>query len=168
MNQRVSLSDFNGLQEDDALATLQAVCSSKKWAGSMLEFKPFEDLDHLLRAAHLSWEALGEPDWLEAFAGHPQIGDLTVLRDRLQSLAVKEQGQVAGASDAILSELAELNQAYLQRFGFIFIIAAKGLSAETMLQQLRISVTESQGAELLRASEQQAKIIQSRLMAWVP
>jgi 2-oxo-4-hydroxy-4-carboxy-5-ureidoimidazoline decarboxylase len=91
-----------------------------------------------------------------------------VLRDRFQSVAVKEQGQVAEASDATLSELADLNQAYLQRFGFIFIISAKGLSAETMLQQLRISVTESQDAELLRASEQQEKIIQSRLMTWAP
>ena len=48
MNQSVSLSHFNGLQEDDALATLEAVCSSKKWVAAMLELKPFEDRDHLL------------------------------------------------------------------------------------------------------------------------
>ena len=168
MSQSVSLSNFNSLEIDDAAAILSAVCSSSRWVSLMLKSMPYEGESQLLEVAQLSWNSLGDEDYLEAFAGHPQIGDLTALRDRLGSLAVKEQGQVAEASEATLEELAELNATYLQRFGFIFIIAAKGLSAEAMLEQLRLSVTGSQASELLRASQEQAKIIQNRLITWTP
>ncbi|MEI8598792.1 2-oxo-4-hydroxy-4-carboxy-5-ureidoimidazoline decarboxylase [Vibrio sp. M60_M31a] len=37
---------------------------------------PFDSIDSLLRSAEIAFTKLKENDWLEAFAGHPMIGDL--------------------------------------------------------------------------------------------
>ena len=52
----------------------------------------------------------------------------------------------------------EANEAYLERFGFIFIVCATGKSAEEMLALLRDRLSNDRATELRIAAEEQAKI----------
>ena len=81
-----------------------------------------------------------EPDWLEAFAAHPRIGDLNSLHEKFASTADLCRGEQAGAMRAdenTVRELAEGNAAYEAKFGHIFIVCATGKSAAEMLAILR-------------------------------
>jgi len=100
---------------------------------------------------------------LEAFSGHPQIGDLEALRNRYAERAHAEQGQVLSAPDETLAELKDMNEAYLERHGFIFIVCATGKSAEQMLELLEQRLPNSREQELRIAAEEQAKITHIRL-----
>ncbi|HVL68108.1 MAG TPA: 2-oxo-4-hydroxy-4-carboxy-5-ureidoimidazoline decarboxylase [Vicinamibacterales bacterium] len=150
----------------EARELLRACCGSRRWVEAMLARRPFGTLDALLAAARDAWFALDRADWLEAFADHPRIGDREALTQRFpetRHLASREQAGVDGASDDVLTALAEGNEAYEGRFGYIFIVCATGLTAQQMLAMLRRRLENDPLTELRVAAEEQAKITALRL-----
>ncbi len=160
------LETFNALPEKDALAELLSVCTSTVWASAVLDQRPFKDQTALLAASEAAWQLTGEGDWLEAFEGHPKIGDAQALQGGAETTAMQEQGQVSMALASTREALARLNQLYLDRFEFIFIICASGRSAEAMRAVLEQSLERSRGDELHRAAGEQLQIMTRRLRAW--
>jgi 2-oxo-4-hydroxy-4-carboxy-5-ureidoimidazoline decarboxylase len=145
---------------------LTRACGSTAWVNRMLARRPFGSQQALLAAARDEWFALSEPDWLDAFSHHPRIGDRASLAARFPAthdLSAKEQSAVAFATAPVIAELAEANQAYFDRFGFIFIVCATGKSAAEMLALLRARLPHDRATELRIAAEEQAKITAIRL-----
>ena len=160
------LETFNALTEEAALVQLLRVCTSTVWARAVLDQRPFKDQAALLAASEAAWQLTDEADWLEAFEGHPKIGDAQALQGGAETTAMQEQGQVSMALASTREALARLNQIYLDRFGFIFIICASGRSAEAMRAVLELSLERSRGDELRRAAGEQLQIMTRRLRAW--
>lgn len=132
----------------------------------MMARRPFGGDRKLLFAARNEWFGLTEADWLEAFSHHPKIGDRDALAARFPAthdLSSNEQASVDGANAEVIAALAEANERYLERFGFIFIVCATGKSAEEMLQLLRDRLKNDRATELRKAAEEQAKITALRL-----
>ncbi len=69
------------------------------------------------------------------------------------------------ATEDVLTALADANQAYVDRFGFIFIVCATGKTANEMLELLRERLPNDRDTELRIAAEEQAKITELRLDA---
>jgi 2-oxo-4-hydroxy-4-carboxy-5-ureidoimidazoline decarboxylase len=138
---------LNALAEDDARDALFRCCKSHRWVEGMLSRRPFDSSETLMRDADAVWNALEEPDYLEAFAGHPKIGaNLEELRARFASTAswsAKEQGALKSADANTLEALRDGNLEYEARFGFIFIVCATGKTAAEMLALLRSRATSS-------------------------
>jgi len=161
----------------EARAMLTRACGSSRWVDRMMARRPFGSDARLLRTARIEWFGLTEVDWLEAFSQHPRIGDRALAAPKLPSeggalaarfpathdLSAQEQAGVGGAHDDVLRALAEANQAYLDRFGFIFIVCATGKTAEEMLALLRARLPNDRAAELRFAAEEQARITALRL-----
>ncbi|RZK26134.1 MAG: OHCU decarboxylase, partial [Hymenobacter sp.] len=109
---------------------------------------------------------LSEADWREAFTHHPKIGDVSALREKFASTATwaaGEQGAVRQASQSTLEALAAGNEAYAQRFGYIFIVCATGKSAAEMLALLQARLPHEPAQEIKIAMSEQAKITRLRL-----
>ena len=141
-------------------------CGSRRWVDRMMARRPFGRDAKLLAVARVEWFGLTEVDWLEAFAQHPRIGDRAALEAHFPAthdLSSKEQAGVGGADADVLTALAEGNQAYVDKFGFIFIVCATGKSAEEMLALLRERLPHDRASELRIAAEEQAKITALRL-----
>jgi 2-oxo-4-hydroxy-4-carboxy-5-ureidoimidazoline decarboxylase len=152
--------------EDEARRLLYTCCGSTRWVDRMLARRPFGNRERLLSAAQNEWFALTRDDWREAFAHHPKIGDRNALRQRFPDthhLSEREQAGVQVASEDVLSALAKLNRAYEEKFGFIFIVCATGLSAERMLTLLRSRLNNDPAAEIRIGAGEQAKITAIRL-----
>ena len=73
------------------------------------------------------------------------------------------QAAVGSARTDVIDALAEANEVYLERFGFIFIVCATGKSADEMLKMLRDRLSNDRATELRIAAEEQAKITALRL-----
>lgn len=134
----------------------------------MLGRRPFGSREGLLAAARAEWFSLSPADWREAFADHPRIGDREALARRFpltHQLSSQEQSGIADAGGDVLVALADANDAYLEKFGYIFIICAAGLDATTMLTRLRERLGNDPETELRIAAEEQAKITALRLSA---
>ncbi|WP_149184690.1 2-oxo-4-hydroxy-4-carboxy-5-ureidoimidazoline decarboxylase [Streptomyces sp. TRM49041] len=142
------LTRFNTSADGDALAALHEVCASSAWGGTLLARRPYATADDLLRAGEAAMAELTAEDLAEAMAGHapigrPKAGDPTSAR---------EQRGMAGASEQLKADMLELNLAYQEKFGHVFLICATGLTGEQMRDAVRerIENTPEQEREIVR------------------
>lgn len=166
VDSKISLPELNALGADEARDFFLACCSSSGWATGMVASRPFASMDELRERAEALWFVLGEDDFLEAFAGHPRIGDIETLREKYahtRELAAGEQSGAAGAGEEILAELKTGNDQYFEKFGFIFIVFATGKSAAEMLALLKERLPNDRARELENAAAEQNKITLLRL-----
>jgi 2-oxo-4-hydroxy-4-carboxy-5-ureidoimidazoline decarboxylase len=160
------VSWLNELSADAAREEFRKCCGALWWCDRLTQARPFADAKSLETAADGAFDAMPREGWLEAFGSHPKIGDLNSLRMRLagnQQWSAGEQAGVESGNEETLQRLAEGNAKYLQRFGYVFIICATGLSAAEMLAQLELRLHNDEGSELIIASAQQRKITQLRM-----
>jgi 2-oxo-4-hydroxy-4-carboxy-5-ureidoimidazoline decarboxylase len=158
--------ELDAATDDAARAMLTRACGSSRWVDRMMARRPFGRDAKMLTAARVEWFALSEPDWLEAFSHHPQIGDRAALEARFpqtHDLSSKEQSGIGIAGADVLTALAQANTDYFNRFGFIFIVSATGKSAAEMLALLLARLQNDRVTELRIAVEEQAKITALRL-----
>jgi OHCU decarboxylase len=161
-----SLNRLNGLSANDADAEFLKCCGSKRWAQGMTQARPFATLNDVLAEAERVWLSLNEADWLEAFRAHPKIGErkaATAQSAEAQKWSAQEQSGVTQASASTISELAERNREYEDRFGFIFIVCASGKSSEEMLAIINERIRNDAETELRAAAAEQSKITRLRL-----
>ena len=136
------------------------------WVETLAKRRPFNDISHLMKEAESVWKKLNSRDWLEAFSGHPQIGDLSTLEKKYGNTTAWASGEQSGvgiATKETLIELAEYNKRYLKKFGFIFIVFATGKSAGEMLTLLKGRINNDKEVELQIAANEQFKITKIRL-----
>ena len=160
------LSRLNDRPAAEARAELLRCCGSSAWVEALLARRPFADASSLYAVAESVWWDLEPADWREAFAHHSRIGDLDSVHVRFASTeqwAAGEQAGARGAPEELLTALAEANQAFEERFGYIFIVCATGKSAEEMLALLLRRLAHSPQDELRIAGAEQAKITRLRL-----
>ena len=161
-----SLEHFNRTPRQRALRTLLDCCGSKKWAQQLAARRPFVVETELFDAADKTWSALAPADWLEAFLHHPPIGE-TRAKARQSATASrwsrKEQSSAQKAAPAVLEALAAQNRAYVEKFGYVFLICATGKSSEEILGALHQRLPNDPDAELRVAAEEQRKITRLRL-----
>jgi 2-oxo-4-hydroxy-4-carboxy-5-ureidoimidazoline decarboxylase len=146
------------IHELDELSLFEC-CGSTNWVTQMLYARPYYNIADLQTRATDIWRRLDAPDWLEAFSKHPKIGE----RRRVNEWSSQEQSGMSSAVVAVSNKLAELNQLYFDKFGYIFIVCATGKSAEEMLELLEARLQNATDDELRIAAAEQNKITLLRL-----
>ncbi len=122
--------------------------------------------DEMVSKADAIWWSLSSSDWLEAFHSHPKIGESRAAQPvevDAQRWSQQEQSGMRTASQSTINELAELNRAYEEQFGYIFIICATGKTPDEMLAALRLRLGHGPEEELRCAAAEQARITKLRL-----
>lgn len=166
MDEHTGLQRLNNWNEKTAWDALLKCCGASKWALRVMNARPFADLEALEAASERAFSTLEAIDWREAFSHHPQLGDLASLRQKFAATSEWASGEQAGtqaAPEVVLGELAQKNQEYLDKFGFIFILCAMGKSAAEMLAALQARIGNDAPTELQNAAEQQKQITRLRL-----
>jgi len=152
----MNIKKLNSYSKKTIKKQLLASCRSKKWAQLLANDFPFKTVESLVQRAEDIWYDLCEvEDWLEAFSHHPQIGDVESLSKKF---AGQEQAGIKKASKATLKKLVKLNKAYLEKHGFIFLVAASGKSANELLDLLEHRLKNTTEEELVIAIGEQQKI----------
>ncbi|MEU2747070.1 2-oxo-4-hydroxy-4-carboxy-5-ureidoimidazoline decarboxylase [Streptomyces collinus] len=127
------LTRFNTLEERAAYTALREACASTAWAKRLLAARPYATCEDLYAASDAAMAELTAGDLDEAMAGHPPIG-----RPKPgDPTSAREQSGMAGASDALKAEMLELNLAYQDTFGHVFLICATGRTGEQMRDAVR-------------------------------
>jgi 2-oxo-4-hydroxy-4-carboxy-5-ureidoimidazoline decarboxylase len=167
----MTLHELNILPKQQLIEELTKCCGSSAWVNKMLAFFPADDLVELLEDAEEQWYECNEEDWKEAFAHHPEIGDIESLKRKFVSTAhpiaigwaSDEQSAVSNASQQTIEALAEGNRLYKEKFGYIFIVYATGRSAEEILTILQTRLQNNPEVEIEIAADEQNKITKLRL-----
>lgn len=101
--------------------------------------------------------SLGEEERVEALNHHPRIGER-----RLSGRSAAEQGDAASEDEAVLDELASLNAAYEQRFGFRFVVFVNRRPRAALLPVLRERLARDREAELETGCDELVAIARDR------
>jgi len=163
------LAAFNEADNSAAIEAMLACCAARRWAEAMVALRPYSSVESLSLTADEVWSTMEEPDWMEAFAAHPRIGErkLSAATAPFAAWSEQEQSSVRDAAQQVLADLAEGNRQYEERFGFTYIVCATGKSAEDMLAIIARRLANERQVELREAAEQQRQILQIRLGKWL-
>ncbi|MGP3951848.1 2-oxo-4-hydroxy-4-carboxy-5-ureidoimidazoline decarboxylase [Streptomyces sp. 7N604] len=147
---------FNTSDNSAARAALHEVCASSAWGSKLLAQRPYATTDALLAASDAAIAELTADDLAEAVAGHPPIGrpkpgDPTSRREQ------------SGVRESLREELLELNLAYQERFGHVFLICATGRTGDQMLAALKERLRNDQDTEREIVRTELGKINRIRL-----
>jgi allantoicase len=148
---------LNSLFDEEARRFFGTACHSEVWVDQMMAGRPYPDAESVLGMATKAFGSLDDDDWMQAFGGHPRIGE------RGDQVANREQSGTAGADESTLAELADVNAAYEQRHGFTYIVYATGKTAEEMLDIARDRLGNSTEDEVANAAAEQRSITETRL-----
>ena len=160
------LKELNELGLAELEMKLEQCCAATNWYKGLAAKFPFETIEDLKEASNQIWIACSELDYLEAFHGHPKIGNVDSLAKKFQATkgwAGNEQELVEQASMDVIRALSKGNEAYEARFGFIFIVFATGKTAQQMLDLLLERLPNDREQELEIAAAEQHKITTLRI-----
>ncbi|KUN88803.1 2-oxo-4-hydroxy-4-carboxy-5-ureidoimidazoline decarboxylase [Streptomyces griseoruber] len=158
------LARFNDLEEHAAAAALHEACASAAWGRRLIAGRPYADADALYAASDAAMAELTEADLAEAMAGHPPIGRPAPG----DPASAREQRGMAAASADLRAEMLELNLAYQEKFGHVFLICATGRTGAQMRDAARerLGNTPEREREIVRTELGRINLIRlARLVA---
>ncbi len=159
----MKLEELNNIDKNERRRLLMGCCFCSRWASTLASEGPFVSTQDLIEKASRCWSEMSEADILEAFSGHPRIGDVKDLEKKYGSSPMEEQASVRIAKTRTLELLKVKNDEYLEKFGFIFIVFATGKTAEEMLGLLESRLGNSRETELENGAREQSLIFTRRL-----
>ena len=159
MTEDAGLTRFNELNKPALLRLLMEVCQSPKWRNDITDHRPYSDLDSLLASSDSFLKEVSEIELDESVINHPRIG-----AKNAGPRSAREQSRFADTiGESTFAEFAELNQKYEDKFGYLFLVAAEGRSAEELLSVLKERLTHEPEAERRVMVDALAKINRLRL-----
>jgi 2-oxo-4-hydroxy-4-carboxy--5-ureidoimidazoline (OHCU) decarboxylase len=105
-------------------------------------------------------QGLPEEQRVEALNAHPRIGER-----RLTGRSAAEQGDAAAEDPAVMEELARLNAAYEERFGFRLVVFVNRRPRRELLPELRRRLERTREEELETGCEALVAIAEDRWQA---
>jgi 2-oxo-4-hydroxy-4-carboxy-5-ureidoimidazoline decarboxylase len=158
----LSVDEVNDLDRDGFLARFggvyEATPALAELAGSA---RPFADRPALVAAFRAAAAGLDEAGVLALLRSHPQLA----AADPLSSESAGEQrgaGLVDLAADT-RRRIVDGNRRYLERFGFPFIIAVRGLGPDDIVAALEERLGHDAPTELAAAFTQVQRIAELRI-----
>ena len=101
--------------------------------------------------------SLPEEERVEALNAHPRIGE-----PRLSGRSAAEQGDAAAEDPAVMEELARLNAAYEERFGFRFVVFVNRRPRAELVPVLRERLGRTREQELATGGDALVAIAEDR------
>lgn len=159
---RPSLHDLNAMDKERFVTALGWIFEHSPWVAARTWSKrPFSSVESLHAAMSAVVARAPAAQQLALIRAHPNLA----TRAKISQVSQQEQAGVGldSLSEAEFGLFTDLNERYINRFGFPFIKAVRGGSKETILAALAGRVRHEQGAEFTTALDEIYKIARFRL-----
>ncbi|WP_165968475.1 2-oxo-4-hydroxy-4-carboxy-5-ureidoimidazoline decarboxylase [Saccharopolyspora elongata] len=154
---------LNALSADAARDALGACCPSARWSRDLAALRPFPSESALIVAGTGLLDGMPDAELVEVISRHDPIG-VDPGEDRVTGRwSRREQSGVLGGDAAVREEFAELNRRYRERFGYVYLVYATGLSAAGIRDDLVRRLRQDEADELRTARAELRKIVELRL-----
>ncbi|KFX06050.1 OHCU decarboxylase [Pectobacterium betavasculorum] len=159
----ISLEHFNQLSGEDAEALLLPCVALSDWVGRVARGRPYQHITDVLDAGEQASRDWQPEDLMLALSTHPRIGEKAAGDTQEAKLSRQEQAAV-NPQDAMLARaLHEGNARYEARFGYVFLVRAKGRSAEEIVDIVERRLQHTPEQETQEALAQLREITLLRL-----
>jgi 2-oxo-4-hydroxy-4-carboxy-5-ureidoimidazoline decarboxylase len=157
-----SIEDINQMNKEEFVQKVGWVFEHSPWVASLAwEGRPFKSSENLFQTLISIVQNAEESKQLALLRAHPDLGT------RLQMSEVSQKEQAGIGLDKLtkeeFSEFVSLNEGYVKKFKFPFIMAVKGQTKETILSAMKQRIHNSYQEENLIALREVYKIAGFRL-----
>lgn len=161
-----AVAHLNTLDQPAFVAALGHLFEHSPWvAADTWPCRPFRDAEQLHAALCATMRSAPAGRQLELIRAHPDLAGRLSRQNQLTAESTREQAS-AGLDRLSAAELAEfqrLNDAYLARFGFPFIICARLNAKDAIVTAMRARLENTPAAEHQAALAEIEKIARLRL-----
>ncbi|MCB1382384.1 MAG: allantoinase PuuE [Notoacmeibacter sp.] len=164
----------SAMGRDAFVAKFGSVFEHSPWIAERaceLELGPAHDsAGGLHNALARMFRSASEDERLGVLRAHPDLAGKLAQAKRLTAESTSEQASAGldALTDAERETFTALNAAYVEKFGFPFIIAVKGLTKDQILAAFRARIGNSRDEELATACAQVERIALLRLKDMLP
>ncbi|NMO51336.1 2-oxo-4-hydroxy-4-carboxy-5-ureidoimidazoline decarboxylase [Actinoplanes sp. TBRC 11911] len=159
-----AVETFNSLPAVRLEEDLLACCAAPSWGAEIVAKRPYRERSGIVTAADHAARRLSWPDVLTALSAHPRIGERATGGSTEAGWSRGEQSTAAGtADDASRAALVEVNRAYEEKFGHVFLIFASGRTQAEILAAARARLGNDEAAERAIVAGELRKIALRRL-----
>lgn len=162
----MTLAQLNALDRAAFTAALGHLFEHSPWvADGTWPRRPFADAATLHAALCATMRAAARQWQLALIRAHPDLAGRLAQQKRLTAESTREQASagLTQLTDAELAEFQRLNAAYLERFGFPFIICARLNNKSAILAAMQARSHNSPETEFTTALGEIEKIAKLRL-----
>lgn len=160
------LASLNNASAEDFVAALAGIFEHSAWvAEAVVAGRPYADTPALLMAMCEAVSAAPAERQRALLCAHPDLAGKAALAGDLTAASKAEQ-ESAGLdrlSEADYAAFQSLNQGYMDRFGFPFIVCVRRHTKDSILNQLRRRQTHDAETERGTALEEVGRIAALRL-----
>lgn len=162
-----SLAALNAMPQEDFTAALGGIFEYSPWVAQRAAAKrPFAGVEQLHAAMADVVRSAAVEEQLRLIRAHPELAGKVAMRGELTEESAREQ-KGAGldrCSPEEFARLQQLNSAYNEKFGFPFVIAVKGHSRQSILDNFARRLAHDREAETAECIEQIIRIGGFRLL----
>jgi OHCU decarboxylase len=158
----MTLEELNVMSAPAFVAALGGLFEHSPWvAEGVVAARPFETAQELLAAMRGMVAKAGAQMQMRLILAHPRLGNRGPKPQLLTAASSQEQRRAGleACTPFQYAQLERLNEAYYEKFGFPFILAVRGHTPESILEQC------TERLERDAASEQAAALTQIGLIA---
>ena len=166
----IPLAELNAAPRDEFVARLGEIFEHSPWvAERAFAHRPFASRAALHAAMVRVVEEAGPERQLALIRAHPELAGRATVRDEMTDFSKEEQGGsgLLDCSPEEFARLQDLNRRYVEKFGFPFIIAVRGLDRAAIVEAFARRLENTPEAEVAEALRQIARIAGFRLDALV-
>ncbi len=164
------IEELNRLPREAFAAALKPLFeTAPPLADGLFAARPYRSYDELLDRAAAVIAGLDEAQQVEVANAHPRIGESAAAVRGRSALSYREQGYDAEAAldqievERVYRELADLNRAYEERFGFRFVVFVNRRPKAAIVEVLKERLRRPREQELAQALEDMLAIARDRL-----
>ncbi|RZT25225.1 OHCU decarboxylase [Mycobacterium sp. BK558] len=158
LHQGIGLEAFNTMPMRRAVHAVYECCYSVPLAADLARQRPFDSHDQLFRCADSLLFALAEDSIDSILQAYPDVG-----RRPGSEKCKAEQCAISDERPEMMAELAAASKAYLDHFGFGFVMFVNGYRADDVLATMRDRMLNDYETERKIVRNELARINRTRL-----
>jgi 2-oxo-4-hydroxy-4-carboxy-5-ureidoimidazoline decarboxylase len=150
----IPLEQLNQADKATFVKALGEVYENSPWvAARAFEFRPFETLAQLVKTMAAAVAAATSEEKYELIRSHPDLVGRAARVGDLTEASRAEQGTLGlnRLSDEEFSQFEKLDEAYVEKFGFPFVICVRRQSRDAILEALERRLKNNPEAEIATA-----------------
>ena len=159
---RLTLQKVNQMNKEEFVNTFGWIFEHSPWVAEIAwDRLPFQSCKELFQAMITVVQNAKGPLQLALLRSHPDLG----TKVKMSEVSQKEQAGVGldKLSKGEYEEFVSLNQIYVEKFGFPFIMAVKGQNKDSILSSMKERVDSDYEVECITAIKEVYKIARFRL-----
>jgi len=166
MSDKIALDELNAMDRDAFGARLGKIYEHSQWvAARVANGRPYASVDALHARMEKEVRSASKMEQLALIRAHPQLKGRLADPSTLTDASRREQSGAGldQCTAAQMEQLQKLNKAYLDYFGFPFVVAVRGLDTDGIIARMQARLRNDSRQEFAECLAQIGRIARFRL-----